>query len=92
MVAQAVNRDVNPWLMEHGLAGSAKGEIAPSGTSAAPRARIYLTPVHPTVRGDEMFIPAPLGAGSQWARNVLHSGTAGRASRRRRCTSSTRLS
>ena len=37
---------------------------------------VHLTPVHPTVRGDALLIPAPLGAGSQWARNVLHAGAA----------------
>jgi hypothetical protein len=32
--------------------------------------------VHPTLHDETVLIPAPLGVGSHWARNVLHAGRA----------------
>jgi hypothetical protein len=73
---QRFNRDLNPWLMEHGIPGSAKGEIATLEHVGRTSGGTYFTPVHPTIRGEEMFIPVPLGVGSQWARNVQKAGRA----------------
>jgi hypothetical protein len=73
---QRFNREVNPWLIEHGIPGSAKGEIATLEHVGRTSGDTYFTPVHPTIHDDVVFIPAPLGVGSQWARNVLRAGRA----------------
>jgi hypothetical protein len=71
-----MNARVNPWLMEHGIPGSEKAEIATLEHIGRTSGTAYFTPVHPTLRDDTLLIPAPLGAGSQWARNVEHAGRA----------------
>ena len=71
-----MNARVNPWLMEHGIPGSEKAEIATLEHIGRTSGRAYFTPVHPTLRDDTVLIPAPLGVGSQWARNVQHAGKA----------------
>jgi hypothetical protein len=71
-----MNDSVNPWLMEHGIPGSEKAEIATLEHVGRTSGTAYFTPVHPTLRDDTVLIPAPLGVGSQWARNVLHAGRA----------------
>jgi len=68
---QRMNKTVNPWLMEHGIPGSARGEIATLEHIGRKSGTTFFTPVHPTIRGDVVLIPAPLGVGSQWAQNVL---------------------
>lgn len=71
-----MNERVNPWLMEHGIPGSEKAEIATLEHIGRTSGTAYFTPVHPTLRGEAMLIPAPMGVGSQWALNVLHAGRA----------------
>ena len=71
-----MNGMVNPWLMGHGLVGGAKAEIATLEHVGRTSGTTFFTPVHPTVRDDVVLIPAPLGVGSQWARNVLKAGRA----------------
>jgi hypothetical protein len=71
-----MNSTVNPWLMEHGIPGSAKAEIATLEHVGRKSGTTYFTPIHPTIHDDVVLIPAPLGVGSQWARNVLESGRA----------------
>ena len=71
---QRMNDTVNPWLMEHGIPGSATAEIACLEHVGRTSGTTYFTPVHPTIRDDEVLIPAPLGVGSQWARNILEAG------------------
>ena len=71
-----VNENVNPWLLEHNIPGSAKAEIATLEHVGRVSGATYHTPVHPTLRDDTMLIPAPLGVGSQWAQNVVHAGRA----------------
>ncbi len=71
-----VNENVNPWLLEHNIPGSAKAEIATLEHVGRVSGATYHTPVHPTLRGETMLIPVPLGVGSQWAQNVLHAGRA----------------
>jgi len=69
-----VNETVNPWLIEHGVPGSAHAEIATLEHVGRRSATTYFTPVHPTVRESMVLIPAPLGVGSEWARNVQAAG------------------
>jgi len=69
-----VNETVNPWLIEHGVPGSAHAEIATLEHVGRRSATTYFTPVHPTVRETTVLIPAPLGVGSEWARNVQAAG------------------
>lgn len=71
-----VNEKVNPWLLEHHIPGSAKAEIGTLEHVGRTSGVAHYTPVHPTLRDDDLFIPAPLGVGSQWAQNILHGGTA----------------
>ena len=71
-----MNDRVNPWLMARGIPGSEKAEIATLEHIGRTSGTAYFTPVHPTVRDDTVLVPAPMGAGSQWARNVQHTGRA----------------
>ncbi len=71
-----VNETVNPWLLEHHIPGSEKAEIGTLEHVGRRSGAVHLTPVHPTIRGGTMLIPAPLGVGSQWAQNVLAAGRA----------------
>lgn len=73
---QRMNAMVNPWLMEHGIAGGATGEIACLEHVGRRSGTTFFTPVHPTIQDDVVLIPAPLGTGSQWANNVLEAGRA----------------
>lgn len=73
---QRVNDTVNPWLMEHNIPGSATAEIACLEHVGRKSGTTFFTPVHPTIRDEEVLIPAPLGVGSQWARNVVEAGRA----------------
>jgi hypothetical protein len=71
-----VNETVNPWLLEHHIPGSERAEIGTLEHVGRRSGVVHLTPVHPTLRGAAMLIPAPLGVGSQWAQNVLAAGHA----------------
>jgi len=71
-----MNDRVNPWLLEHGIPGSEKAEIATLEHIGRTSGTVHFTPVHPTIRDAVVLIPAPLGVGSQWARNVEHAGHA----------------
>jgi hypothetical protein len=73
---QRMNSTVNPWLMDHGIPGSAKAEIGTLEHVGRTSGTTFFTPVHPTIRDDMVLIPAPLGVGSQWAQNVLATGRA----------------
>ena len=73
---ERMNGQVNPWLMERGIPGGERAEIATLEHPGRNTGTVYFTPVHPTIRGGSVLIPAPLGAGSQWARNVQHAGRA----------------
>jgi hypothetical protein len=73
---KGVNETVNPWLMEHGIPGGAHAEIATLEHVGRTSGTTYYTPVHPTVRETTVLIPAPLGVGSHWVRNVQAAGRA----------------
>jgi deazaflavin-dependent oxidoreductase (nitroreductase family) len=69
-----VNGRLNPLLVESGLAGGRHSEVAVLQHVGRHSGNRYETPVHPTVVGDEVWIPVPYGEASQWARNVLAAG------------------
>lgn len=71
-----MNDTVNPWLIGRGIPGSATAEIACLEHVGRKSGTTFFTPVHPTIREGEVLIPAPLGVGSQWARNILEAGRA----------------
>ncbi|HYO44735.1 MAG TPA: hypothetical protein VES19_16165 [Candidatus Limnocylindrales bacterium] len=71
-----MNDRVNPWLLEHGIPGSERAEIGTLEHVGRTSGALHFTPVHPTLRGSTVLVPAPLGDGSQWARNVLLAGHA----------------
>jgi hypothetical protein len=71
-----MNDTVNPWLMERNIPGSATAEVACLEHVGRKSGTTFFTPVHPTIRGAEVLVPAPLGVGSQWARNILEAGRA----------------
>jgi deazaflavin-dependent oxidoreductase (nitroreductase family) len=69
-----VNRTVNPWLLERGLAGGKHSEIGPLEHVGRRSGLVRLTPVHPEPTATGFRIVVPLGARSEWARNVLAAG------------------
>jgi hypothetical protein len=71
-----VNEDVNPWLLEHHLAGGPKAEIGTLEHVGRNSGAVHLTPVHPTLREAVVLIPAPMGVGSQWVQNVIRASGA----------------
>jgi hypothetical protein len=71
-----MNERVNPWLVEHGYPGSERAEIGTLEHVGRTTGTVHLTPVHPTLKGDTLYVPAPLAESSHWARNVQHSGHA----------------
>lgn len=73
---KGMNERVNPWLLGHGYPGSEHAEIGTLEHVGRTTGALHFTPVHPTLRGDTVLIPAPLGEGSQWAQNVRRSGRA----------------
>lgn len=75
-VRRQVNERVNPLLLERNLVGSGRAEIATLEHVGRRSRAVHLTPVHPTLRDDAVYVPAPMGVGSQWAQNVLAAGTA----------------
>lgn len=75
-VRRQVNENVNPWLLGHHVAGGAHSEIGTLEHVGRVSGSTYHTPVHPTLHDETLVIPAPLGVGSEWARNVLHAGHA----------------
>jgi hypothetical protein len=69
-----VNSVVNPVLLRHGLAGNGRSEIATLEHVGRRSGLTRLTPVHPEVTSKGFRIIVPLGAQSEWARNVLAAG------------------
>jgi hypothetical protein len=73
---KGMNERVNPWLLGHGYPGSEHAEIGTLEHVGRRSGALHFTPVHPTIRDDTVFVPAPMGVGSQWAMNVLRHGRA----------------
>lgn len=69
-----VNGVVNPALMRRRLTGSGRSEIGTLEHVGRTSGTRRLTPVHPEPTADGFRIIVPLGAESQWARNVLAAG------------------
>jgi hypothetical protein len=69
-----VNRVVNPWLLERGLAGGQHSEIGPLEHIGRKSGVRRLTPVHPEPTATGFRFVVPLGTRSEWARNVLAAG------------------
>jgi deazaflavin-dependent oxidoreductase (nitroreductase family) len=72
--ADTVNRVVNPWLVEHGVAASSRGEIGLLEHTGRKSGTVRLTPIHPVRTAEGFRIVVPLGSESQWTRNVLAAG------------------
>ena len=69
-----VNSVVNPRLVQRGLAGGGASEIGRLEHIGRTSGVRRLTPVHPEPTRGGFRILVPLGAQSQWARNVLAAG------------------
>jgi deazaflavin-dependent oxidoreductase (nitroreductase family) len=69
-----VNRVVNPALLQRRWAGAARSEIGTLEHVGRRSGTRRLTPVHPEPASSGFRIIVPLGAESQWARNVLAAG------------------
>lgn len=69
-----VNESINPLLVRRGLAGVGHSELGTLEHIGRRSGTRRLTPVHPVVSGEEVRIVVPLGAQSEWARNVLAAG------------------
>src|SRR4029079_11531943 len=70
-----VNRVVDPWLVRRSLVDRSRGEIALIEHVGRRTGIVRWTPVHPVPTDDGFRIIVPLGSESQWARNVLTSGS-----------------
>ncbi len=69
-----VNTTVDPWLLRHGLAGGTHSEIGPLEHIGRRSGLRRLTPVHPEPTPEGFRVMVPLGARSEWARNVIAAG------------------
>jgi hypothetical protein len=69
-----VNRVVDPILVERGISGSGRSEIGTLEHVGRRSGIRRMTPVHPVPTPTGFRIVVPLGARSQWARNVLPAG------------------
>jgi hypothetical protein len=69
-----MNSVVNPALIHRGLAGGERSEIAMLEHVGRRSGVERLTPVHPDATATGFRIIVPLGAQSEWARNVLAAG------------------
>jgi hypothetical protein len=71
-----MNQRVNPWLVHRRYPGSEHAELGTLEHIGRVSGARHLTVVHPTLRGQLVFVPAPLGDGSHWVRNVRADGRA----------------
>ena len=69
-----VNRVLDPWLVERGLLDRTNGEIGLLEHVGRTSGTVRRTPVHPVATETGFRIIVPLGAESQWARNVIAAG------------------
>ena len=69
-----VNTVINPLLVRRGLAGGRNSEIGMLEHVGRKSGVRRLTLVHPEPTADGFRVLVPLGAESQWARNVLAAG------------------
>ncbi len=71
---RVMNERIDPWLLRVGLVGGRHSEIGLIEHVGRRSGTLRLTPVHPTVTPDEVWIPLPYGETSAWAQNVLAAG------------------
>ncbi len=69
-----VNRALNPWLLERGLAGGEHSEIGTLEHVGRRSGIVRLTPIHPEPTATGFRFVVPLGSQSEWAQNVLAAG------------------
>jgi deazaflavin-dependent oxidoreductase (nitroreductase family) len=74
MGSALMNSTINPWLLEHGMAGGKHSEIGPLEHIGRTSGTRRLTPVHPEPTPTGFRFVVPLGSQSEWARNVLAAG------------------
>lgn len=72
--SETVNRIINPWLIEQGVADTSQGEIGLLEHVGRRSGTVRVTPIHPVATPEGLRIIVPLGGQSQWARNVLAAG------------------
>ena len=70
----AVNRVVNPWLVRQGVTDVTHGEIGLLEHVGRVTGTARVTPVRPVGTTDGVRVVMPLGAASQWGRNVITAG------------------
>ena len=69
-----VNSVVNPWALRHGLAGGRHSEIGSLEHIGRQSGTRRVTLIHPVATPDGFRVIVPLGAQSEWVRNVLAAG------------------
>jgi hypothetical protein len=72
--ARYVNRVIDPLLMRSGMIQRSEGELALVEHVGRVSGTVRVTPVHPVATADGYRIVVPLGAASEWARNVVAAG------------------
>jgi deazaflavin-dependent oxidoreductase (nitroreductase family) len=71
---RVVNTRVNPFLVRRGISGAARSEFGTMEHVGRRSGTRRLTPIHPVSSADGFRIMVPLGAKSEWARNVVAAG------------------
>ena len=69
-----VNRVADPWLIRQGVVAGSNGELGLLEHVGRSSGTVRVTPIHPVRTTDGFRIVVPLGAESQWARNVIAAG------------------
>ncbi len=69
-----VNMVVDPWLVRRGIVARSGGELGVLEHVGRRSGVVRLSPVHPVRTETGFRVIVPLGAESQWARNVLAAG------------------
>jgi deazaflavin-dependent oxidoreductase (nitroreductase family) len=72
--AGLMNRVVNSWLQRRDLIRASNGELALVEHVGRRTGTVRRTPIHPMPIDGGYRIIAPIGEGSEWARNVLAAG------------------
>jgi deazaflavin-dependent oxidoreductase (nitroreductase family) len=69
-----VNRVVDLWLIRQGVIEESQGELGLIEHIGRKSGTVRITPIHPVRTPEGFRIIAPLGAASEWARNVTAAG------------------
>ncbi len=68
------NEVLNPFFVERGISGVGRSELGTLEHVGRVTGTRHLTPVHPVPTAEGFRIVVPLGAKSEWARNVIAAG------------------